>query len=553
MTALVRFAIPLVLLAALATPAHAETRRLAVLVGHNAGSEGQPALRWAEDDAGKLADVFVQLGDIRPGDLFLVQGKGAARVRDALAAATTAVRAARRVPDDRVVMYFYYSGHSDGTAIELGGERISFAELKALLAATGADVRVLIIDACKSGALVAKGGRRGPAFSVDLVDDLTTRGEAMLTSSAADEQSLESSEIRGSFFTHHLVSGLRGAADASGDGRITLSEAYDYAFGKTVTASAATGSTPQHPSYDYRLSGRGELVLTDVGARTAAIELPTGFDRALVVAVQRDQIIAEVTRDTLRRVAVAPGSYAVRLWRNGSVAAGRVAASEGSVAPVRWDDLAPIDLAPPPAKGDRIARKDEGELSPAAQTSYDANMLWFGENTTLLIRDSTAAVVQNYATYVGKYRREITLDDFYLRVGRSDLAQAYLERRRLKNGLYIAGAALVAAGLVYYAYKRCGENPSTSDPRFSTCIDDDGAALTVLVGASIIGSSIFISGGWVRNQPAPPDEMRRMTDEYNARLRARLRTLPAPPSIITASLVPYVIPGGGGGMLIGRF
>jgi len=83
-------------LAGLATPARAETRRIAVLVGHNAGSDGQPALRWAEDDAGKLADVFVQLGDVRPADLFLVQGKGAARVRDAISAATR--RGPRRAP-----------------------------------------------------------------------------------------------------------------------------------------------------------------------------------------------------------------------------------------------------------------------------------------------------------------------------------------------------------------------------------------------------------------------------------------------------------------------
>ena len=146
-------------LAARAAPVYAETHRVAVLVGHNAGGEGQPTLRWAEDDAGKLADVLVQLGEVRPADLFLVQGKAAIRVRDAITAATTAVRSARRAPDDRVVLYFYYSGHSDGSVIELGHDRLSFADLRALLAATGADVRVVIVDACKSGTLVAKGGR----------------------------------------------------------------------------------------------------------------------------------------------------------------------------------------------------------------------------------------------------------------------------------------------------------------------------------------------------------------------------------------------------------
>jgi len=77
----------------------------------------------------------------------------------------------------------------------------------------------------------------------------------VLTSSAADELALESREIRGSFFTHHLVSGLRGTADASGDGRITLSEAYQYAFDHTLTATASTGIR-QHPGYEYPQQSR---------------------------------------------------------------------------------------------------------------------------------------------------------------------------------------------------------------------------------------------------------------------------------------------------------
>jgi hypothetical protein len=72
---------------------------------------------------------------------------------------------------------------------------------------TRADVRVAIVDGCQSGALVGKGGARAPGFEIRLIDQLDASGEAMLTSSAADELALESREIRGSFFTHHLVSG----------------------------------------------------------------------------------------------------------------------------------------------------------------------------------------------------------------------------------------------------------------------------------------------------------------------------------------------------------
>jgi uncharacterized caspase-like protein len=97
------------------------------------------------------------------------------------------------------------------------------------------------------------------------VYDITTRGEALLTSSTSDELARESDALRGSFFTHHLVSGLRGAADQSKDGRVTLAEAYDYAYAKTVTQ--AEGG--QHPTFKYDLAGRGDVVLTalaDAGA-----------------------------------------------------------------------------------------------------------------------------------------------------------------------------------------------------------------------------------------------------------------------------------------------
>src|SRR5439155_1760197 len=105
------------------------------------------------------------------------------------------------------------------------------------------------------------------------------------------ELALESREIRGSFFTHHFVSGLRGAADASGDGRVTLAEAYEYAFSRTVSATSGTVVGPQHPAYDYRLSGKGDFVLTDLLRPSGVLELPAGYDRLLVLAEPREQVV----------------------------------------------------------------------------------------------------------------------------------------------------------------------------------------------------------------------------------------------------------------------
>ena len=318
--------------------AHAATKRVAIVVGNNAGAAEQTPLRFAEADAGKIARVLVELGGVAPEDLFLLQGKTRSQLGTALDLAKKRIVAHHRDPANRVVVMVYFSGHSDGEALELGTDRWAFADLKHWLAQSGADVRVGFVDSCKSGALLGiKGGTLGSAFDVAIDDHLASTGDAMLTSSAADEVSLESAEIGGSFFTHHFVSGLRGAADASGDGVVTLGEAYQYAYAHTIVTTSATTIGAQHPSYDYRLSGQGELVLTELTKPSASIEMPAGFDRGLVIDVVRDEVIAEVTAHST--ILLAPGRYTVRAWRDGAMYVGRVAVASNERRVVSWDEL----------------------------------------------------------------------------------------------------------------------------------------------------------------------------------------------------------------------
>lgn len=341
----------LALLAAAA--AHAGTHRVAIVVGNNAGNAAQPALHYAENDAEKFARVLGELGGVAPGDLFLLEGEDRVAVGEAFARARRRIEEFRRDPTSRVVVLFYFSGHSDGEALELGRDRLGFAELRRWLADTGADVRVALVDSCKSGALLtAKGGTPGAPFQIRLTDDLASTGEVLLTSSAADEVALESREIGGSFFTHHFISGLRGAADTSGDGIVTLSEAYEYAYSHTIRTTGETLVGPQHPAYDYRLSGQGELVLTSLSKPSAALELPGGFDRVLVVELARDQVIAEVAADGHGVIAVQPGGYDIRAWQGGKLAVARVTVAVGATRLVRADELIATEAVTTSSKGD---------------------------------------------------------------------------------------------------------------------------------------------------------------------------------------------------------
>jgi len=340
------------ILAAGAT-AHASTRRIAVVVGANAGNDDRVPLHFAELDAGKFARVLGELGGIEPADLFVLQGKPLAVLSETFAVIKQRITSFRREPDTRVILIFYFSGHSDGEALEFGRDRLTFSELRRALAALGSDVRIVLVDSCKSGALLqAKGGRPGPGFQIRMTDELASTGEALLTSSAADEVALESRAIAGSFFTHHLISGLRGAADTSGDGKVTLAEAYQYAYAHTVKTTGETTIGTQHPGYDYRLTGQGELVLSELGGRTATLELPGGFERILVTELARDQVMAEVAADTHVRIAVQPGRYAIHASRGGQLFAAQVAVADDAPRIVGNNELLPAAVTLTTRKGD---------------------------------------------------------------------------------------------------------------------------------------------------------------------------------------------------------
>jgi uncharacterized caspase-like protein len=80
--------------------------------------------------------------------------------------------------------------------------------------------------------------RRGGTRVCPLERQRVRAGLVWLFASDTGEAAQESDELRGALFTHYWVSGLRGAADANGDGRVTLAESYDFAYSQTLYRSA---------------------------------------------------------------------------------------------------------------------------------------------------------------------------------------------------------------------------------------------------------------------------------------------------------------------------
>jgi hypothetical protein len=318
-------AIALVLLAA--APAAAAVERFAVLIGNNAGARDEITLRFAETDAVKLRDVLVDLGGFRPENIVMLEGQSADSARRAIASVNERVRALPA--GQEAILLVYYSGHADATALHLGGTELALHALEQLVRESAAGVRLLMVDACRSGALTrVKGGTVTSGFAIQVDESLAAQGAVFLTSSAANEDAQESDELGGSFFTHYLVSGLLGAADANGDGQVSLAEAYGHAYTSTLRASSRTMGGIQHPSFRYDLSGRGDVVLTSItGAHGRRGTLHFPAERTYLV--MRDgpdgAVVGEIgARDRRRRLSVRPGRYFVR-------ARGRATLLEGTV------------------------------------------------------------------------------------------------------------------------------------------------------------------------------------------------------------------------------
>jgi hypothetical protein len=297
--------------------AFAEVQRFAVIVGDNRGDGDDSTLRYSETDASKLYDVLKDLGGFDPANMVLLLGESAPTISRTLISVNDRVRAAMARPDVEVVLFVYYSGHADATALHASGTRLDLTQLEQLARGSAATIRVLMLDACRSGALTRiKGGTVAPSFALDLGDRLSGAGLVYLTSSSGNEDAQESDELKGSFFTHHFISALLGAGDADRDGRITLEEAYRYAFDATLRSTSRTWAGLQHPAFRYDLRGEGKLVLTTLaGTRTPRATLAFPSDHTYLVMEDNatGPVVAEIDAvDRARRISVKPGRYFIR-------------------------------------------------------------------------------------------------------------------------------------------------------------------------------------------------------------------------------------------------
>jgi hypothetical protein len=356
-----------------ALPAAADVQRFAVLVGNNRGSTNDPDLRYAESDADKLDAVLRELGGVSPANVTVLRGENADTVRKTLVAVNDRIRATSSLPDTQTLLFVYFSGHADAAALHLGATRFELNELAQLVRGSAATFRLLVLDACRSGSLTrVKGGVQVPPFALPPDPSLRGEGLAFLTASSAMEDAQESDEIRGSFFTHALVSGLLGAADRDGDGAVALDEAYRYAYDATLRATSRTFAGAQHPTFHYDFRGQDALVLTRLKASPtrAALAFPPDVGFLILRDGAEGAVVAELgARGPARRLSLRPGRYFVRGRGKDVLYEGAVALAEREERTLDVGELRRVEYARLVRKGARESGVSHGpELGVSART-----------------------------------------------------------------------------------------------------------------------------------------------------------------------------------------
>jgi hypothetical protein len=310
-------------------PAQAAAR-FAVVAGNNQGAAGRAKLWFAEKDAERVGRALGELGDFPEGHVTVLKGGGVAALKAAVAGTEAQLKAARAA-GERTLLVVYYSGHAGDRGLELGDERLAYDDLRALLAGSSAEAKVAIVDACEAGRLTqVKGASYAASVAFALPGEESVEGTAFITSSAAGEAAQESARIGGSFFTHHLEAALRGAGDADGDGKVTLVEAFRYASARTTSGTAGTEAGPQHPTYELRMSGRGEVVLADLRRGQASLRLPADPGATWLLRGPHD-LLAEVQGSASELALALPaGRYQVERRGSDGRATAEVTLLEGS-------------------------------------------------------------------------------------------------------------------------------------------------------------------------------------------------------------------------------
>jgi hypothetical protein len=219
----------------------------------------------------------------------------------------------------------------------------------------------------------------------------------LIASSSGLESAHESDALQGSFFTHYFLAGLRGAANQSVPGSVTLGEAYAYARERTVRDTALQAGAAQHPSFSNNLKGRAELTLTRLDETLGALRLRQTRGPLQLIDSGSGVALLELPEGARTvRLGVPPGRYLLRRAEGEQVYSRSVDVLAGTTADA---DESTLVLLPPGAlalKGFAEPARPLGQIQFGTGWS-DAEMLFVSLFPFRWLEAELGAGVMRYA------------------------------------------------------------------------------------------------------------------------------------------------------------
>lgn len=244
----------------------------AVVIGisdYDENTSGYKPLPYAAKDAQKVYQYLTKEGGFAQEHVKLLLDKDATaeNIREAFG---RFLRNNANNPDD--IVFVYYSGHgdlldrTDAYVVPYGAERkhlvsqgIALDEVNKHVSRLDSTKVAMFIDSCHSGSVIQGVNSKGILQNMTGITqnflNLASKGRLVLTSSQADEESLEI-QGTGGLFTHYLLKGLRGEADIiQRDKKITVDELYQYVRRNVIADSRNIANRSQTPQKNGDLEG----------------------------------------------------------------------------------------------------------------------------------------------------------------------------------------------------------------------------------------------------------------------------------------------------------
>jgi hypothetical protein len=228
-------------------------QRWAVVIGISQYQDTTLSLQYADRDAKDFYNFLMSPragdGGFNPSNVKLLLNSGATREKIA-----TALFDFLKAATEEDVVYIFYAGHGaadpdrasdlyllpyNANVKSLGGTGFSFADMYRALNTVRAKYKVLITDACHSGA-IGSTATRGALTDINnkFIDAMSTNAgfQTVITSAEGAELAKEGPEYGGGHgaFTYYLLKGLKGEADTNRDHVVSIGEMFDYTYDRVA-------------------------------------------------------------------------------------------------------------------------------------------------------------------------------------------------------------------------------------------------------------------------------------------------------------------------------